>query len=82
MITTKTSDLLADMAHRLQAISSAIYEAGYRDEARDLETAAHKVAMTAVSIDSKIANGARAMMRDDASPTSEITRLSTLGDGE
>lgn len=65
MITTKTSDLLISMAHRLQAIASAIYEAGYRDEARDIEVAAHKVAVSAVSIEGKIAAGARAMLRDD-----------------
>jgi len=65
VITTKTSDLLWSMAHRIQAIASAIYEAGYRDEARELETAAYNLATTASSIERKIESGIRAMLADD-----------------
>ena len=65
VITTKTSDLLMSMAHRLNAISSAIYEAGYRDEAREVQVAAHRAAIAAASIEEKLDSGARAMLRDD-----------------
>lgn len=66
MITTKTSDLLEAMALKLQSIANAIYEAGYRDEAREIEVAAHRASIAARSIETKIANGAQAMLRDDA----------------
>ncbi len=65
MITTKTSDLLAQIAHRIQSISSAVYEAGYRDEARELEAAAYRLAVASVSIGAKISAGAQAMLSDD-----------------
>jgi hypothetical protein len=65
MITTKTVDLLANMAHRLNAISSAVYEQGWREEAREIEAAAYRLAMSAASIDVKIAAGAAAMLKDE-----------------
>lgn len=64
MITTRTSDLLGGMAGKLQAIASAIYEAGYREEGRQLEGAAFHVATVAASIEGKIEAGARAMLSD------------------
>lgn len=65
-ITTKTSDLLANMAHRLTAISTAVYEQGWREEARELEAAAYRIAIACTSIEAKIAAGTAAMLDDGA----------------
>lgn len=64
MITTRTSDRLSSIANQLQAIATAVYQAGYRDECKELELAAFRTAAAANSMAEKIEAGVRAMMTD------------------
>lgn len=64
MITTRTSDTIANMAAKATAIADAVYEAGYRQEADALSEAALRLANVALSIEGKIEAGARAMLSE------------------
>jgi hypothetical protein len=64
-LTTRTSDRIANMAALSLAITDALYAAGYRDEAREMETAAHKLATIAASVEAKIEAYARQALTGD-----------------
>lgn len=54
MITSKTSDRLLHRAHELNAISDAIYEAGFKEESNELARIAGQLARVSSSMRDKL----------------------------
>jgi len=70
MITSKTTDRLMNRAHEINAISNAVYEAGFKNESNELAKIAGQLARVSASMREKIDAYARNAMdeRQDEAP--------------
>lgn len=70
MITSKTTDRLMSRAHEINAISDAVYEAGFKDESNELAKIAALLSGASDSIRAKLDAYARNAMdeRQDEAP--------------
>ena len=67
MITSNTAERLLNRAHEINAISEAVYEAGFKQEAGELAKLAGELAVVSSRMRDKLERYARTVLSNDNS---------------